>query len=113
MQQTLEKARQLLSLMSSNVNYNLDDLAKRTGVSKRTIQRYLSSFREAGIEVSSGKDGRHVSYPEETVHDNDGSIFLSDDEAKALLKILNSSDEESEIKKTLLKKISALQEKKL
>ena len=112
MQQTLEKARQLLDLMSSKVNYNLDDLAKRTGVSKRTIQRYLSSFREAGIEVSRGKDGRHVNYPEEMVSDNESSIFLSDDEAKVLFEILNSSDDDSEIKKTLLKKISALQEKK-
>ena len=48
-QPKVERLLRLIQLLSSNVEYSIDDLMERLGMSRRTIYRYLDTFKEAGF----------------------------------------------------------------
>ena len=50
-QPKLERMLRLMKLLSSNVDYSVDELAQKMGLSFKTIYRYLDSFKEAGFVV--------------------------------------------------------------
>lgn len=112
MQQTIERILRLMDLMNSNVNYSIDDLARRTGLSKRTIQRYICTIREAGLEVSSGSGGLHITYPEGISPEMKYALHLSEEETETLIGMLEDNPGDSpEIIQGILKKINGLKDK--
>ena len=50
-QPKLERMLRLMKLLTANVEYSVDDLAERLSMSRRTIYRYIATFREAGFVV--------------------------------------------------------------
>ena len=112
MQQTIERVIRLMDLINSNVNYSIDDLARRTGLSKRTIQRYISTIREAGLEVSNGSEGLHITYPEGHSSETRNTLYLSEEEIKTIIGMLEeNTGDPPEIVQSILKKITSLKDK--
>ena len=50
-QPKLERLLRLMKLLTSNVNYTVNDLAERLDTSYRSIYRYIETFKEAGFVV--------------------------------------------------------------
>lgn len=50
-QPKIERTLHLMRLLSSNVNYTVETLSERVGVSVRTVFRYMDTFKTAGFVV--------------------------------------------------------------
>jgi predicted DNA-binding transcriptional regulator YafY len=112
MQQTIGHYQHLVKLLTSEINYTLEELAQRTGLSKRTVQRYLSTMREQGLTVTKGPSGRHVSLTDPAGKDEGLNLNLTAEEAELIKSILSDiSSENTPGKSAILDKISRLLEK--
>ena len=47
-QPKLERLLRLMKLLTANTTYDIDQLAERLQMSRRTVYRYIDTFREAG-----------------------------------------------------------------
>ena len=50
-QPKIERMLRLMKMMTANTTYSVDDLAERLDMSRRTIYRYIDTFREAGFVI--------------------------------------------------------------
>ena len=50
-QPKLERLLRLMKLLTANTTYNVDQLAERLRMSRRTVYRYIDTFREAGFVI--------------------------------------------------------------
>ena len=50
-QPKLERLLRLMKLLTANTTYNVDQLAERLRMSRRTVYRYIDTFREAGFDA--------------------------------------------------------------
>ena len=47
----MDRMLRLMQMLSSNVNYSVDDLMKELDISRRTVYRYIETFKSAGFAV--------------------------------------------------------------
>lgn len=45
-----------MKLLTANTTYNVDQLAERLQMSRRTVYRYIDTFREAGFVIKKSGD---------------------------------------------------------
>ena len=50
-QPKLERLLRLMKMLTANTEYTIDDLAERLMMSRRTVYRYIDTFREAGFVI--------------------------------------------------------------
>ena len=50
-QPKLERLLRLMKMLTANTTYNVDQLAERLDMSRRTVYRYIDTFREAGFTL--------------------------------------------------------------
>ena len=55
-QPKLERLLRLMKLLTANTTYNVDQLAERLRMSRRTVYRYIDTFREAGFVIKKSGD---------------------------------------------------------
>ena len=55
-QPKLERLLRLMKLLTANTTYNVDQLAERLSMSRRTVYRYIDTFREAGFVIKKTGD---------------------------------------------------------
>ena len=99
----------LMKLLSSNVDYTIQELSDRIGISRRSIFRYLDSFRIAGFAIHKRNPSIHklLKMPvrgiplEELVH-------LSEEEAHILHNLLGALCSNSQVIINLENKLSTL-----
>ena len=53
----MERLLRLMQYLSSNVNYSIDELSEKLGISVRSLYRYLDSFKAAGFAVQRISEG--------------------------------------------------------
>ena len=65
-QPKLERLLRLMKMLTANTTYTVDDLAERLGMSRRTVYRYIDTFREAGFVIR--KSGDRIRLDKESPH---------------------------------------------
>ena len=50
-QEKFDRQLRLMVLLAGNTDYTIEDLAHQTGMSRRTIYRYIDTFKDLGFEV--------------------------------------------------------------
>ena len=50
-QPRIERMLRLMKLMSGNTNYTIGELAKKLGITYRSVYRYLETFESSGFVV--------------------------------------------------------------
>ena len=65
-QPKLERLLRLMKLLTANTTYNVDQLAERLQMSRRTVYRYIDTFREAGFVIK--KSGDCIRLDKESPH---------------------------------------------
>ena len=68
-QPKLERLLRLMKLLTANTTYNVDQLAERLQMSRRTVYRYIDTFREAGFVIK--KSGDCIRLDKESPHFRD------------------------------------------
>lgn len=105
-QPKVERLLKLIKLMTGNVNYTIDDLAKRLDTSYRSIYRYIESFKEAGFVVQKlgggvyklGKESPHFKDISQLVH-------FTNEEAHIVNQLIEGLDNTNMLKQNLRKKL--------
>ena len=73
-QPKLERLLRLMKLLTANTTYDIDQLAERLQMSRRTVYRYIDTFREAGFVIK--KSGNCIRLDKESPHFRDISQLV-------------------------------------
>ncbi len=104
-QPKLERLLRLMKLLTANTTYNVDQLAERLDMSRRTVYRYIDTFREAGFVIK--KSGDCIRLDKESPHFRDISqlVHFTEEEAVILKRAIENIDDTNLLKQNLKRKL--------
>ena len=99
----------LMALLSSNIMYTIDELAGKLGISRRTVYRYLDTFRDAGFSVEKVSDYVYrLTTLKAGIADLSNIVHFSDEEAYIVHSLIDNLDNGNTLKAGLKKKLAAV-----
>ena len=104
-QPKLERLLRLMKMLTANTTYNVDQLADKLDMSRRTIYRYIDTFREAGFVIK--KSGDCIRLDKESPHFRDITqlVHFTEEEAHILKSAIENIDDTNLLKQNLKKKL--------
>lgn len=104
-QPKLERLLRLMKMLTANTEYSVDDLAERLESSRRTVYRYIDTFRQAGFVIK--KSGNRIRLDKESPHFKDISqlIHFTEEEAAILKSAIENIDDDNLLKQNLKRKL--------
>ena len=104
-QPKLERLLRLMKLLTANTTYNVDQLAERLQMSRRTVYRYIDTFREAGFVIK--KTGDCIRLDKASPHFRDISqlVHFTEEEAHILKSAIENIDDTNLLKQNLKRKL--------
>ncbi len=104
-QPKIERLLRLMKLLTANSSYSVDELAERLSMSRRTIYRYIDTFREAGFVIK--KRGEYIRLDKESPYFKDISqlVHFTEEEAIILRRAIESIDDTNLLKHNLKSKL--------
>lgn len=104
-QPKIERLLRLMKMLTANTTLTVDELAERLGMSRRTIYRYIDTFREAGFVIK--KSGDHIRIDKASPHFKDISqlVHFTEEEAVILKRAIENIDEGNLLKQNLKRKL--------
>ena len=111
-QPKLERLLRLMKLLTANTTYNVDQLAERLQMSRRTVYRYIDTFREAGFVIK--KSGDCIRLDKESPHFRDISqlVHFTEEEAVILKNAIENIDDTNMLKQNLKRKLYSVYDNK-
>ena len=111
-QPKLERLLRLMKLLTANTTYNVDQLAERLQMSRRTVYRYIDTFREAGFVIK--KSGDCIRLDKESPHFREISqlVHFTEEEAVILRRAIESIDDTNLLKQNLKRKLYSVYDNK-
>lgn len=107
-QAKIERVLRLIKMMTGNINYSVEEMARRLDISPRSIYRYIDTFKEAGFVVNK-KNGCY-SLAKESPYFKQISqlIHFTDEEAHIVGKLIDGIDDTNVMKQNLRRKLSSV-----
>ena len=101
-----------MKLLTANTTYNVDQLAERLQMSRRTVYRYIDTFREAGVVIK--KSGDCIRLDKESPHFRDISqlVHFTEEEAVILKSAIENIDDTNMLKQNLKRKLYSVYDNK-
>ena len=108
-QPKIERMLRVIQLLSSNVNYTLDELSEKMGISKRSLFRYIDTFKNAGFVVQRIDEGvyKMTTYNKEYA-DLSQLVYFSQEEAIVVSRLIENLDGTNSLKAGLKQKLAAV-----
>lgn len=108
-QPKIERMLRVIQLLSSNVNYTLDELSEKMGISKRSLFRYIDTFKNAGFVVQRIDEGvyKMTTYNKE-YSDLSQLVYFSQEEAIVVSRLIENLDRTNSLKAGLKQKLAAV-----
>lgn len=108
-QPKIERLLRLMKLLTTNVNYTVEELAQRLDTSYRTIYRYIDTFKDAGFVVQRLEGGVYK-LGKESPYFKDISqlIHFTDEEAHIVNQLIDALDDTNTLKQNLRRKLSSV-----
>lgn len=109
-QPKIERLLRLIQLMSGPRNYSYDQLAETLEISRRSLFRYLDTFKSVGfviVKVGDGSIPRLVSTGRK-VPDMDKLVMFSEEEAYLIDHLIDRLDPTNTLKGNLKRKLEAI-----
>ncbi len=112
-QPKIERLLRLMKLLTANTTYNVDQLAERLDMSRRTIYRYIDTFRDAGFVIK--KTGDCIRLDKESPHFRDISqlVHFTEEEAVILKSAIENIDDTNLLKQNLKRKLYSVYDNKI
>ena len=103
----------LMKMLTANTTYSVDDLAERLDMSRRTIYRYIDTFREAGFVIK--KSDKYIRLDKESQHFKDISqlVHFTEEEAIILKRAIENIDDTNLLKQNLKRKLYSVYDNKI
>lgn len=104
-QPKIERLLRLMKMLTANTTYGVDELAQRLDMSRRTIYRYIDTFREAGFVIK--REGDCIRLDKESPHFKDISqlVHFTEEEALILRRTIEDIDDTNMLKADLKRKL--------
>lgn len=111
-QPKIERMLRLMKMLTANVEYSVDDIAARLEMSRRTVYRYIDTFRDAGFVIK--KSGQYIRLDKESQHFKDISqlVHFTEEEAVILRRAIESIDDTNALKQNLKRKLYSVYDSK-
>ncbi|MBO4670355.1 MAG: WYL domain-containing protein [Bacteroidales bacterium] len=108
-QPKIERMLRLMQLLSGNINYTLDEMAGKLDLSRRSIFRYIDTFKNAGFVVQRLGDGYYkmTTYNKELA-DLSQLVYFSEEEAIVVSHLIENLDAANALKAGLKQKLAAV-----
>ena len=107
----MERMLRLMILLSGNVQYSIDELMEKLDMSRRTIYRYLDTFKDAGFAVQKVGTSGNV-YKMATLKnpyaDLSKVVHFSEEEAYIVNRLIDNLDNTNQIKQGLKRKLASI-----
>jgi predicted DNA-binding transcriptional regulator YafY len=112
-QPKIERMLRLMKMLTANTTYSVDDLAERLDMSRRTIYRYIDTFREAGFVIK--KSDKYIRLDKESQHFKDISqlVHFTEEEAIILKRAIENIDDTNLLKQNLKRKLYTVYDNKI
>ena len=108
-QPKVERTLRLIKLMTGNVSYTIDELAKKLDTSYRSIYRYIETFKDAGFAVQKVSAGVYkLSTIDNKLPDISKLVYFSEEEAYIVSKLIESLDNTNTLKQDLNRKLASI-----
>ena len=108
-QPKIERMLRLMKMMSGNINYTVEELGDKLGISYRSIYRYIDTFKASGFVVEKlQKNVYKLGKMPRSYVDMKNLIYFSEEEAYIIDSLINGLDETNTLKTDLKKKLSAV-----
>ena len=111
-QPKIERLLRLMKMLTANTTYTVDELAERLSMSRRTIYRYIDTFREAGFVIK--KTGDCIRLDKTSPHFKEISqlVHFTEEEAVILKRAIESVDDTNVLKQNLKRKLYSIYDNK-
>lgn len=111
-QPKLERLLRLMKMLTANTTYTVDDIALRLAMSRRTVYRYIDTFRDAGFLIK--KEGDCIRLDKESPHFKDISqlVHFTEEEAVILKSAIENIDDTNTLKQNLKRKLYSIYDNK-
>lgn len=111
-QPKIERLLRLMKLLTANTTYTVDELAERLKMSRRTVYRYIDTFREAGFVIK--KTGDCIRLDKTSPHFKEISqlVHFTEEEAVILKRAIESVDDTNVLKQNLKRKLYSIYDNK-
>lgn len=108
-QPKLERMLRMIQLLASNTNYTLNEIADKLELSRRSMFRYIDTFKNAGFVVQRIGEGIYkiTSYDKE-YKDLSQLVYFSEEEAIILSHLIENLDSTNSLKAGLKQKLAAV-----
>ena len=112
-QPKIERMLRLMKMLTANTSYTVDEIAERLSMSRRTIYRYIDTFREAGFVIK--KSNNHIRLDKTSPHFKDISqlVHFTEEEAVILKRAIESIDDTNLLKQNLKRKLYSVYDNKI
>ena len=112
-QPKIERMLRLMKMLTANTSYTVDELAERLSMSRRTIYRYIDTFREAGFVIK--KSDNYIRLDKASPHFKDISqlVHFTEEEAVILKRAIESIDDTNMLKLNLKRKLYSVYDNKI
>lgn len=112
-QPKIERMLRLMKMLTANTLYTVDDIAERLGMSRRTVYRYIDTFRDAGFVIK--KSNGIIRLDKESPHFKDISqlVHFTEEEAVILKRAIESIDDTNLLKQNLKRKLYSVYDNKI
>ena len=108
-QPRIERMLRLMKLMSGNTNYTIGELAKKLGITYRSVYRYIDTFENSGFVVDKvRKNVYKLGKMPKGLVELDKLIYFSEEEAYIVNSLINGLDATNALKADLHKKLTAV-----
>ena len=108
-QPKVERMLRLMQYLTGNVNYTLDEICEKLDLSRRTLFRYLDTFKSAGFAVQRIGEGRYrLATLRRTDVDLSKIVYFTEEEAYVVNRLIDSLDNTNAMKQGLRRKLAAV-----
>ncbi len=111
-QPKLERLLRLMKLLTANTTYNVDQIAERLEMSRRTVYRYIDTFREAGFVVKKSGDCIRLDKASPHFRDIEQLVHFTEEEAVILKSAIENIDDNNLLKQNLKRKLYSVYDNK-
>ena len=104
-QPKIERLLRLMKMLTANTELTVDEIAERLDMSRRTVYRYIDTFRAAGFIIK--KSGSYIRIDKASPHFKDISqlVHFTEEEAAILKRAIENIDEGNTLKQNLKRKL--------
>lgn len=107
-QPKIERMLRVMQYLSSNTGYTLDDIGRYLGISRRTLFRYIDTFKMAGFSVNRVGEGVYQLTSYNEYSDLSQLVYFSEDEAIILAHLIENLSGTNALKEGLRRKLAAV-----